>query len=119
MLNLQTELNTVETSLTRLQAGIESGDESPIVHEYIASLKRSHARAIDKVEGLYASLNVSHDFPELKGLPLNFVQILLMARDLKVNIRKRAIGSFFEWDKLSRAAGGRDQPLGQLNHCEE
>ncbi|OJT06898.1 hypothetical protein TRAPUB_2245 [Trametes pubescens] len=111
VLNLQTELSTVETSLTRLQASVESGDESPIVHEYIASLKRSHARAVEKAEGLYASLNVPQEYPELKGLPLNFVQILLLARDLKINIRKRAIGSFFEWDKLSQAAGGRDQPL--------
>ncbi|KAI0628590.1 hypothetical protein C8Q77DRAFT_1067705 [Trametes polyzona] len=116
VLNLQAELTTVETSLVRLQSSIEAGDEHPIAHEYVASLKRSHARAVQKVEGLYASLNVPQEFPELKGLPLNFVQVLLMARDLKINIRKRAIGSFFEWDKLSRAAGGRDQPLGTKLH---
>lgn len=102
----------METSLARLQASVESGDENPIVREYIASLKRSHARVVEKTEDLYASLNVPQEYPELEGLPLNFVQVLLLARDLKINIRKRAIGSFFEWDKLNRAAGGRDQPLG-------
>ncbi|KAI0669310.1 hypothetical protein C8Q78DRAFT_1095812 [Trametes maxima] len=116
VLNLLAELETVETAMARLQAQVESGEEYPIVHEYIASLKRTHSRAVAKVEGLYASLNVPHDFPELKGLPLHFVRILLMARDLKMNIRKRAIGSFFEWDKLSRAAGGQDQPLGTKLH---
>ena len=65
-----------------------------------------------KVEELYSSLNVANAFPEIKGLPLEFVRTLLMARDLKINIRKRAIGTFFEWDKLDRAGGGRDQPLG-------
>ncbi|KAI6003806.1 hypothetical protein EDD15DRAFT_2360083 [Pisolithus albus] len=39
-----------------------------------------------------------------------------MARDLKINIRKRAIGSFFEWDKLDRAVGGKDKPLGTKLH---
>jgi hypothetical protein len=38
-----------------------------------------------------------------------------MARDLKINIRKRAIGSFFEWDKLDRAAGGCEEVLGKLH----
>ncbi|KAI0628535.1 hypothetical protein C8Q77DRAFT_1067668 [Trametes polyzona] len=119
VLNLQAELNTVEASLARLQSNVsEPGQGRPhtIVYEYIASLKKTHAQALEKVEGLYASLNVSRDFPELAGLPLGFVRLLLMARDLKINIRKRAIGSFFEWDKLSRAAGGRDQPLGTKLH---
>ncbi|KIK20357.1 hypothetical protein PISMIDRAFT_105942 [Pisolithus microcarpus 441] len=39
-----------------------------------------------------------------------------MARDLKINIRKRAIGSFFEWDKLDWAAGGKDKSLGTKLH---
>lgn len=34
-------------------------------------------------------------------------------RDLKINIRKRAIGSFFEWDKLDCAVGGRQKALGK------
>lgn len=65
------------------------------------------------MEELYASLNVHDSFPELANVDLEFVQILLMARDLKINIRKRAIGSFFEWDKLDRATKGRQQPLGE------
>lgn len=112
VLNLQVELDAVEVSLGRLQTMVGTDEDHPIVHEYIASLKRTHTRAIQNVESLYSSLNVPQDFPELQGLPLDFVRILLMARDLKINIRKRAIGSFFEWDKLNRAAGGRDQPLG-------
>lgn len=36
-----------------------------------------------------------------------------MARNLKINIRKRAIGSFFEWDRLDQAVGGQSQTLGR------
>ena len=35
-----------------------------------------------------------------------------MVQDLKINIRKRVVGSFFEWDKLDCAVGGKDKPLG-------
>jgi hypothetical protein len=66
-----------------------------------------------KVETLYSSLNVQDRFPELDGVNLDFVRVLLMARDLKMNIRKRAIASFFEWDKLDRAVGGSHQALGK------
>lgn len=49
-------------------------------------------------------------------MSLEFVQTLLLARDLKINIRKRAIGSFFEWDKLDRAVGGKQKALGTKLH---
>ncbi|KAG1796136.1 hypothetical protein EV424DRAFT_1547219 [Suillus variegatus] len=55
-------------------------------------------------------------FPELEGLNFKFIQTLLLTRDLKINIRKRAIGSFFEWDKLDRAVGGSQQALGTKLH---
>lgn len=64
------------------------------------------------MEDLYTSLNVGSGFPKIQGLPLDFICTLLMARDLKINIRKQAIATFLEWDKLDRVAGGRDQPLG-------
>ena len=78
----------------------------------LVSLKRSHARLMTKAEALYSSLNVHDQFPELKNISLDFVQILLMAQDLKINIRKRAVSTFFEWDKLNHAVGGKDKPLG-------
>ena len=45
--------------------------------------------------------------------PIDFVKLLLLARDPKINIRKRAIGAFFEFDKLDQAVGGRHQVLGK------
>jgi len=83
--------------------------------EALESLERGHSRLMDKVETLYMSLNLHDRFPELEGVDLNFVHILLMACDLKINIRKRAIASFFEWDKLDRAVGGAQQALGNIS----
>ena len=80
------------------------------------SMECSHDRLLDKIEALYASLNVHEKFLELEGVKLEFMQILLMVCDLKINIHKRAIGSFFEWDKLDRAVGRKDKALGRFTN---
>ena len=66
----------------------------------------------EKVEELYASLNIHDAFPKLANIDLEFKQILLMAWDLKIHIRKCAVGSFFKWDKLDQAMKGHHQPIG-------
>jgi len=73
-----------------------------------------HEDLSDKVEELYVSLNIQESYPNLQGVGLDFVRTLLMARDLKVNICKWEIRSFFEWDRLDQAVGGRSNPLGVL-----
>lgn len=70
----------------------------------------------EKIDTLYISLDVPERFPSLAGASLEFVRFLILARDLKTNIRKRAISSFLEWEKLDRAVGGRSQPLGILSN---
>ena len=88
--------------ISGVQASIGNDDNNPKAKDLLKTLDKSHSHTIQQVESLYASLNVPDDFPELRDLPLTFVHTLIMARDLKTNIRKRAIGSFFEWDKLDR-----------------
>ena len=112
VLTLQTELTAIDNYLNHVKKAISDGSDNPEVFRFLQSLQRTHGETLSKVEELYTSLNVTDIFPEIEGLPLEFVRMLLLARDLKMNIRKRAIGTFFEWDKLDRAAGGRDQPLG-------
>jgi len=112
VLALQADLDSSSRVLQLARATIEKGNASSSVLDALASLERSHARLVTKTEALYSSLNVHDRIPELKDVSLEFVQILLMARDLKINIRKRVVGSFFEWDKLDRAVGGKDKPLG-------
>lgn len=78
----------------------------------LGALTDSHTVLLAQVESLYSSLNIQDKFPELTGVDVEFVHTLLLARDMKINIRKRAIGSFMEWEKLDQAAGGKHQALG-------
>jgi hypothetical protein len=110
ILALQSEIEgvnrTIQTTKTSLAKSIP--DAATVIKE----LEKAQNDLVAKVEQLYASLNIQDSFDDLDGIDLCFVHTLLLARDLKINIRKRAIGAFFEWDKLDRAVGGRNQPLG-------
>ncbi|KAJ7866341.1 hypothetical protein B0H13DRAFT_2561464 [Mycena leptocephala] len=99
VLLLQNQIDAVEKAIT---------DTKKTLHSSTSPRK--------KAEELYTSLNIQKDFPELRDLPLEFAQTLLMMRDLKINIRKRAIGSFFEWESLDRAVSGRREALGTKLH---
>ena len=112
VLTLQGNLDEVEKAICAARATIVNMDQPSQSLEVLKSLERTHERLNTNVETLFASLNIQESFSELDGMDLEFVQTLLMARDLKINIRKRAIGSFFEWDKLDQAAGGRGAALG-------
>lgn len=114
VLSLQSDIDAIETALSFTRSTVARRKVPPEAHKAIESLERNHARLLTNVESLYASLNVSDAFPELAGLSLDFVRILFMARDLKINIRKRAIANFLEFDKLDRAVGGKQNPLGEL-----
>ena len=114
MLNLQVELEETNKRIEKMKQTVERNASNTTALEFISSLHRSQERTLEKVEKLYTSLNFQETFPELSNLPLEFIRTLIMARDLKINIRKRAIGTFFEWDRLDQAAGGCDQALGVL-----
>ncbi|KAF8120229.1 hypothetical protein EV363DRAFT_1191626 [Boletus edulis] len=116
VLTLQADVDTTVRAIQNAKTAIEKEHGSDDTLDMLGSLERTHDRLMTKVDALYASLNVCDKFPELKGVSLDFVRILLLARDLKINIRKRAIGSFFEWDKLDRAVGGAQQALGTKLH---
>jgi hypothetical protein len=114
VLTLQGDLDCVDQAIQTTKATLGKTTPSSESLGMMESLERTHERLKGKVEALYASLNVHESFPELHGIDLGFVRLLLMARDLKINIRKRAIGSFFEWDKLDQAVGGKQQALGMF-----
>jgi hypothetical protein len=114
VLTLQADLDASDKALQTTRTVVEKGLATEETLDAVASLERSHEHLMNKVEVLYSSLNVHDRFPELQDVDLDFVRTLLMARDLKINIWKRAIGSFFEWDKLDRAVGGANQALGKV-----
>lgn len=80
----------------------------------LRNMEKDYEKLQREVETLYSSLNIPAEFPQLKGVNFEYLHNLLAARNLKTIIRKKAIGSFFEWDKLHQAVGGRQQPLGNI-----
>jgi hypothetical protein len=109
---LQNQIDTVEKAIDDTKKTLQGSKASPHSHAVLHGLELTYARLGNEAEELYASLNIQETFPELRGLPLEFTQTLLVMRDLKINIRKRAIGSFFEWESLDRAVSGRREALG-------
>ncbi|KAJ7850971.1 hypothetical protein B0H13DRAFT_2360391 [Mycena leptocephala] len=115
VLLLQNQIDTVEKAINETKKTLH-GSASPHSLGVLRSLETTHERLGMEAEQLYASLNIQTDFPELRSLPLEFAQTLLLMRDLKINIRKHAIGSFFEWESLDRAVSGRREALGTKLH---
>ncbi|KAG2056661.1 hypothetical protein BDR06DRAFT_1005955 [Suillus hirtellus] len=106
---LKKELDTV----LALKADLDASDRA--LQTTRAMLEKESA-SDDTLEALYSSLNVHERFPELHEVDLDFVYTLLMVWDLKMNVCKCAIASFFEWDKLDHAVGGTQQALGTKLH---
>ncbi|KAH0832248.1 hypothetical protein J3R83DRAFT_13222, partial [Lanmaoa asiatica] len=116
VLALQADIDNAHRAIQAAKTAMDKQDISDDTLGAMQSLERTHDRLMSKVDVLYASLNVGDKFPELQDINLDFVRTLLLARDLKINIRKRAIGSFFEWDKLDQAVGGAQKALGTKLH---
>ncbi|KAG6827850.1 hypothetical protein H0H92_010266 [Tricholoma furcatifolium] len=116
ILSLQGDLETCEKSLQATRLTLSKSLPSAKSLRILGSLQDHHERLKDDIEELYSSLSIQETYPELRGVDLDFVKNLLVARDLKINIRKRAIGSFFEWERIDQASGGRDQVLGTKLH---
>ncbi|KAJ7080173.1 hypothetical protein B0H15DRAFT_997436, partial [Mycena belliarum] len=116
VLLLQNQIDAVEKAIEDTKKTLQGSKVSPHSLAVLRGLEVTHARLGKEAEDLYTSLNIQETFPELRGLPLEFAQTLLVMRDLKINIRKRAIGSFFEWETLDRAVSGRREALGTKLH---
>ncbi|KAJ7876976.1 hypothetical protein B0H13DRAFT_1893443 [Mycena leptocephala] len=115
VLLLQNQIDSIDKAINDTKKTLHSS-ASPHSLAVLHSLEKTHDRLSREAEELYTSLNIQKDFPELRDLPLEFAQTLLMMRDLKINIRKRAISSFFEWESLDRAVLGRREALGTKLH---
>ncbi|KAF9231359.1 hypothetical protein BU15DRAFT_68400, partial [Melanogaster broomeanus] len=88
VLSLQADLDSSERALQAACIMIEKGSMSDETLDVLDSMERGHHCLLNKIKTLYTSLNVQDKFPELQGIHLEFVRVLLMARNLKINIRK-------------------------------
>ncbi|KIO07163.1 hypothetical protein M404DRAFT_44227, partial [Pisolithus tinctorius Marx 270] len=85
VLVLQANLEVADQALQAAHAIIEK-DATEDTLEALESLEHSHDHLLNKVDLLYASLNIHDMFPKLNGVNIKFVQMLLLAHDLKINI---------------------------------
>ncbi|KAJ7583725.1 hypothetical protein C8J56DRAFT_1094564 [Mycena floridula] len=118
VLALQTDIQSLDDAIRLARKAITDAHATPRSLELLVQLKRTQDTLKLQVEGLYASLNIESEFPELKGVDAEHLILLFLARDLKVNIRKRAVGSFLEWERLDQSVGGRQQTIGTKKHQE-
>lgn len=114
VLVLQEDIAAVEKVINDARSTLSNTEGGPgrETKKSLRELCTQQQQLLASVEKLYASLNIHEQFPELKGVDVEFVRTLLLARDLKINIRKRAVGSFLEWERLDQAVGGKHQALG-------
>jgi hypothetical protein len=115
VLILQTHIEAVEESISDAKKSISGPEASSDSLLLLWHLQQTHETLSTQAQQLYASLNIHKSFLELKNLPLEFIRTLLLMRDLKINIRKRAVGSFNEWDSLDCAVTGQRESLGELS----
>ncbi|KAF8634336.1 hypothetical protein AX17_004214 [Amanita inopinata Kibby_2008] len=111
------DIESIDMALSKAKLSIHtSGVTTQQAQDALNSLMHTHKKLKSKADALYSALNVPDMLPQLRNLDLQFVHTLFLAWDLKINIRKRAIGSFLEWDHLDQAVGGKGQPLGTKLH---
>jgi hypothetical protein len=61
---------------------------------------------------MYSTLHVSQEFPKIVGVDLKFIWKLFLLWELKTQVQRCATSAFWEFDKLDRAAGGKEVPHG-------
>ncbi|KAJ7083046.1 hypothetical protein C8R43DRAFT_851643, partial [Mycena crocata] len=86
VLNLQAQIDVVEKLIGDAKSSITTSDPSPESIELLRRLEQTHLILSMQADALYASLNIQNEFPELQGLPQNFLHLLLIMRDLEINI---------------------------------
>ena len=98
ILMLQTEIDAVHVSIQKAKSNLKTSDRnSKSCRSVITALENTQTLLKTQVNELYESLDVADQLPELQGINLDFLQTLFLACDLKMNIWKKAVGSFFEW----------------------
>ncbi|KAK1224491.1 hypothetical protein PQX77_012604 [Marasmius sp. AFHP31] len=117
VLQLQDQIDNLEEEITGVKSTVKKLPFPPADALFILrNLEGLHQKLKAEAEELYSTLNIGEQYPDLKNIPLEFLHNLLLARDLKLTIRKKAIGSFFEWDRLDQAVGGAGEALGTRAH---
>lgn len=113
---LQDDIEAVEDRIAETDAvlkGAASGASARNARHDMRELRDTHQTLTRQVEALYDQLDVGELFPHIRGYGYEFARTLVMLYDAKCIVRQKVTGRFFEYAKLDRAVGGRDNPLGR------
>ncbi|KAK1225518.1 hypothetical protein PQX77_011537 [Marasmius sp. AFHP31] len=114
---LENEIDSLAASIAATRASINKMPEpSADALAILAGMEAHHREMKKKATDLYTSLNLPKDHPDLAGLSMEIVMQLLLARDLKINLRTRVIGRLQECDCLDQVVGGVGEALGTRLH---
>ncbi|KAJ7588018.1 hypothetical protein C8J56DRAFT_889864 [Mycena floridula] len=116
VLALHAQIEGLDASIRMARKAITEAHVTRMSLKLLIDLKETQDLLKRQAEGLYASLNIEEEFPALKGVDAQHLIIFLLTRDLKINIRKRAIGSFLEWYRLDQSVGGKAEAIGTKAH---
>ncbi|KAG5351640.1 hypothetical protein C0989_005454 [Termitomyces sp. Mn162] len=92
--NLEMSEKTLQATCVTLSKALPSSHSLQI----LSNLQEHYEHLKDDVDELFLSLTIQDSYAELQGVDLESVKYLLIACNLKINVQKWAIGSFFEWD---------------------
>jgi hypothetical protein len=115
VLKLHEDIEQLTVSAEQLISEYAKDPQSESTKAITTNLQALLKPKYEQLEAVYSSLNVDSSFSEFKGLPYEFARNVILLRALKINIRKRAIASFFEWDRLRQSSAGREQALGEAH----
>ena len=110
-MSLQNHAEDTLNRISTLASSVSKQGPSAIQLEGLNELQGKYKGIMDDMDGLFKSLRIKDQAQDIEG---DLLYHLIYARDLKINIRQKAIGMFFEWDKLDQASGGVNPALGTL-----
>lgn len=113
VLVLQDTIEQLDQHIQATHKTIATGGAPPAAKNLLRVLAERQTALVHSAEELYSTLNVDENFPALAGVSFQFVHTLLMARDLKILLRQRIVGRFFELTRIDQSAGGADANLGK------
>ncbi|KAF6744700.1 hypothetical protein DFP72DRAFT_1018573 [Ephemerocybe angulata] len=116
LMGIQDDIDALSKTVATTTAQIKNSILPKSCTQHLKVLQNRLDGIHENAQDMYVSLNVNEEFPSLTGVDLEFVRKIFLLRELKQAVQKRATSAFWEFDKLDRAAGGKDMVLGTKMH---
>ncbi|KAH7102012.1 hypothetical protein BKA62DRAFT_792395 [Auriculariales sp. MPI-PUGE-AT-0066] len=110
--DLQETVDALDDKIDRAEISLTRGARNAKIKCGLVELRNQRDQLVERIESLYMSLNIADNFPHIKSLGNEFVQLLVQTYNTKALLRARVVGRIFEFHFLDRAVGGCDIPLG-------